>query len=276
MDLISIIVPVYNVGEYLCECVDSILSQTYQNSEIILVDDGSTDNCPELCDSYASRDSRIKVIHQVNQGLSAARNKGFEASRGNYIAFVDADDMIFGTYIEKLYSLIIKNDAQIAICSYTRAQNGLDEKTVVEEYILTSEKMLKEWHGKRKSIETVVWNKLYSREIFENFEHSKIFPEGKTHEDIYTSHLFVNLAETVAITNKKMYFYRKREKSISRTYTKEAAKADLGAQRERLRFFKERKLYGAYMRLLKGHWMHKGMYAVKIERLNSVSHSIIT
>lgn len=276
MDLISIIVPVYNVGEYLCECLDSILSQTYQNLEIIIVDDGSTDDCPELCDSYASKDSRIKVIHQVNQGLSAARNKGFEASRGNYIAFVDADDIIFGTYIEKLYSLIIKNDAQIAICSYTRAQNSLDEKTVVEEYILTSEKMLKEWHGKRKSIETVVWNKLYSREIFENFEHSKIFPEGKTHEDIYTSHLFVNLAETVAITNKKMYFYRKREKSISRTYTKEAAKADLDAQRERLRFFKERKLYGAYMRLLKGHWMHKGMYAVKIKRLNSVSHSIIT
>lgn len=263
MDLISIIVPVYNVGEYLCECLDSILSQTYQNLEIILVDDGSTDDCPELCDSYASKDSRIKVIHQVNQGLSAARNKGFEASRGNYIAFVDADDIIFCTYIEKLYSLIIKNNAQIAICSYTRAQNGLDEKTVAQEYILTSEKMLKEWHAKRKPIETVVWNKLYSREILKNFEHNKIFPEGKTHEDIYTSHLFVNFAKTVAITNKKLYFYRKREKSISRTYTKEAAKADLDAQRERLRFFKERKLYGAYTRLMKGHWMHKGMYAVK-------------
>lgn len=260
MDLISVIVPVYNVGEYLCECIDSILSQTYQNLEIILVDDGSMDDCPELCDSYASKDSRVKVIHQENRGLSAARNKGYEASSGRYIAFVDADDMIFSTYIEMLYSLIVKNNAQIAICSYTRAQNGQDEKTVTQEYVLPSEKMLKEWHGKRKSIETVVWNKLYSREIFEKFEHSKIFPEGKTHEDIYTSHLFVSLAKTIAITNKILYFYRKREKSISRTYTKEAAKADLDAQKARMRFFKERRLYGAYMRLLRGHWMHRGMY----------------
>lgn len=266
MDLISIIVPVYNVSEYLCECVDSILTQTYQNLEIILVNDGSTDACSRLCDAYASEDSRIRVIHQVNKGLSAARNKGFEVSKGNYIAFVDADDMIFGTYIEELYSLILKNNAQLAICAYTRAQNASDKEAAAHEYILTSKKMLKEWHGRRKAIETVVWNKLYSRELFESFEHSKIFPEGKTHEDIYTSYLFVNSAETIAITNKKLYFYRKREKSISRTYTKETIKADLDAQRERLRFFKERKLYRAYLRLLVGHLLHRGMYAVKAKR----------
>ena len=264
MDLISVIVPIYNVEEYLCACIDSVLSQTYQNLEVILVDDGSADNCPELCDEYALKDKRIRVIHQINRGLSAARNKGFEASKGRYIAFVDADDMICSTYIESLYGLIIKNNAQIAICAYTRSADTLEDKTVAEEYMLTSEKMLKEWHGKRKSIETVAWNKLYSREIFENFKTGKIFPEGKTHEDIYTSHLFVNSADSIVITNKILYFYRRREKSISRTYTKEAAKADLDAQRERLRFFKERRLYGAYMRLLKGHWMHKAMYGCKL------------
>ena len=264
MDLISIIVPVYNVSEYLCECIDSILTQTYQNLEIILVDDGSTDNSPALCDSYALKDSRVKVIHQINQGLSAARNKGYETSKGAYIAFVDGDDTIFHTYIETLHKLIIKNNAQIAICAYTRTRNDSEKGNEAEDYVMTSEKMLKEWHGKRKSIETVAWNKLYSREIFESFQDCKIFPEGKIHEDIYTSHLFVNFAKTIAVTNKKLYFYRMRGESISRTYTKEAAKADLDAQRARMGFFKGRKFYGAYMRLLKGHWLHKGMYGWKM------------
>ena len=263
MDLISVIVPVYNVSEYLCECIDSILAQTYQNLEIILVDDGSTDSCPALCDSYVSKDRRIKVIHQINQGLSAARNKGYETSKGDYIAFVDADDTIFCTYIEKLHKLIIKNNAQIAICAYTRTRNDLAKGNGAEDYVMTSEKMLKEWHGKRKSIETVAWNKLYSRGIFENFKDCKIFPEGKIHEDIYTSHMFVYYADIIAITNAKLYYYRMREESLSRTYTKEAAKADLDAQRERLLFFKERKLYKAYVRLLKGHWMHREMYGWK-------------
>ncbi len=261
MDLISVIVPVYNVGEYLCECVDSILSQTYQNLEIILVDDGSTDNCPGLCDEYALKDRRISVVHQVNQGLSAARNRGYEVSSGKYIAFVDADDTVSHTYIETLHKLATKNNAQIAICAYTRNPNELETEAVTEDYIITSEKMLKEWHGKRKSIETVAWNKLYNREILECIGNYKIFPEGKTHEDIYTSHLFVSFSNTIAITNQKLYFYRRRSKSISRTYTKEAAEADLEAQRARMRFFKECRLYGAYFRLIVGHLLHRGLYA---------------
>lgn len=261
MDLISVIVPVYNVSEYLGECIDSILSQTYQNLEIILVDDGSTDDCPVLCDRYVSKDSRIRVIHQTNQGLSAARNKGYATSNGKYIAFIDADDMVFGTYIESLYRLITKQRAQIAVCGYTRTLEELGTGQAAD-YVLTSEQMLREWHGKRKSIETVAWNKLYSREIFESFMDCVIFPEGKTHEDIYTSHLFVSAAKIIAITNKKLYFYRKREKSISRTYTKEAAKADLAAQRERMHYFKYRKFYRAYIRLVAGHLLHMGMYTI--------------
>lgn len=262
MDLISIIVPVYNVEKYLCECIDSICAQTYQNLEMILVDDGSADSCASLCDSYAEKDSRIKVIHQTNKGLSAARNKGYEASNGKYIAFVDADDTISDIYIETLYNLITQNTAQIAVCAYTRTPNELKTKTALD-YTLTAERMLREWHGKRKSIETVAWNKLYSRQIFEAFRDGKIFPEGKTHEDIYTSHLFINNVENIAITTKKLYYYRERNESISRTYTKQAAKEDIAAQKARLCFFKEKRLYGAYARLLMGHMLHRGMYLFK-------------
>lgn len=263
MDLISIIVPVYNVESYLGECIDSICSQTYQNLEIILVDDGSTDNCPKMCDDYALKDSRIKVIHQSNRGLSAARNEGYRVSNGQYIAFVDSDDIISDIYIETLHTLITTYDAQIAVCAYTRTIHELRAKTAAQDYVLTSQKMLKEWHGRCKNLETIAWNKLYHRQIFENFNNCKIFPERKTHEDIYTSHLFVDHANMIAITTQKLYYYRMRENSISRVCSKSAAKADLDAQRARLDFFRERKLYRAYMRLLKGHMLHRVMYIGK-------------
>lgn len=262
MDLISVIVPVYNVSEYLCECVDSILAQTYQNLEIILVDDGSTDNCPELCDEYALKDRRISVVHQENQGASVTRNKGYEVSKGRYLAFVDADDILSNNYIEILYHSIMKYKAQIAICAYTRLRKELEMKTAKQDYAITSEKMLKEWHGKRKFIETIVWNKLYSRAVFEAFGDCKLFPEGKAYEDIYSSHLFINNAQKIAVTDRKLYYYRKREGSASRTCTKAAAMKDLEAQRVRMRFFMERKFYGAYLRLFVGHVLHRGMYTI--------------
>lgn len=264
MDLISVIVPIYNVEEYLCECVDSICSQTYRHLEIILVDDGSADGCSALCDDYVLKDGRIKVIHQTNRGLSAARNKGYEASNGKYIAFIDADDSISDNYIETLYRIITKNNAQIAACSYTRTQKELGSRTGAADYVIASEKMLREWHGRRKSIETVVWNKLYSRRAFNNVKGCKLFPEGKTHEDIYTSHLFVHNVETIAVTTKMLYYYRRRKDGISRTYTKETAKEDLEAQRARLRFFRKNRFCRAYLRLFVGHMLHGGMYVWRL------------
>jgi len=260
MDLISVIVPVYHVEDYLCECVDSICAQTYQNLEIILVDDGSDDNCPKLCDEYALKDSRIRVIHQEHQGPSSARNKGYESANGSYIGFVDSDDRIADTFVESLYGLIIKYNAQIAACAYTCDPDGL-EKRAASIDVRTREAMLKDWHGRHKRIETVVWNKLYERQIFEAFEDGKIFPEGKVHEDTYVSHLFVTHAERIVITSQKLYFYRRRKGSISRTYTKEAVRDDLDAQRVRLDFFKRKKLYGAYFRLYIGHFLHQVKYA---------------
>lgn len=263
MKLISIIIPVYNVEQYLDDCIRSVQSQTYQNIEIILVDDGSTDHSGSMCDTYAGLDDRIRVIHQPNQGLSAARNTGFAASEGAYIAFVDSDDMISPIYIQTLYDIINHHHADIAACEYTQNENEMDTQPIPNngrEYKIHSATMLRQWHGKRKRVETVAWNKLYKREILESMS-PEIFPTGKTHEDVYTSHLFVEKASDIAITDRKLYYYRKRDNSISRKRTKESIRQDLEAQQARLEYFREKKLYASYFRLLIGHLLHRVMYA---------------
>lgn len=144
-DLISVVVPIYNVENYIKKCVDSILSQTYKNLEIILVDDGSPDNCPQICDEYAQKDSRIKVIHKENGGVSSARNIGMENARGKWIAFIDADDWIEEKYFEKMLDRVKTNDADIVLCGYNRVMpncnikinsNGGDEKVNAKEYLI--------------------------------------------------------------------------------------------------------------------------------------------
>ena len=263
MKLISIIIPVYNVEQYLDDCIRSVQTQTYQNIEIILVDDGSTDHSGSMCDTYAGLDDRIKVIHQSNQGLSAARNTGFAASTGAYIAFVDSDDMISPIYIRTLYDIINHHHADIAACEYTQNENEMDTQPIPNngrEYKIDAATMLRQWHGKRKRVETVAWNKLYKREILESMS-PEIFPTGKTHEDVYTSHLFVEKASGIAITDRKLYYYRKRDNSISRKRTKESIRQDLEAQRARLEYFHKKKMYAAYIRLLIGHLLHQVMYA---------------
>ena len=122
--LISVIVPIYNCARYLPQCIESILAQTYTNLEIILVDDGSTDNSRKICNDYAAMDLRIKVIHQANAGVSVARNIGLKWARGEYIGFVDADDYIAKDMYEYLYSLIFKYQTKISICNYYEVRNS--------------------------------------------------------------------------------------------------------------------------------------------------------
>ena len=126
--LISVIVPVYNVKQYLRRCVDSILKQTYENIEIVLIDDGSTDESGAICDRYAQKDVRVKVIHKENGGLSDARNKGMQEARGEYFAFVDSDDYIAKDYIAYLFELIVENKAQISLCGYLKFIEKLPQK----------------------------------------------------------------------------------------------------------------------------------------------------
>lgn len=284
--LISIIVPVYQVKDYIDECLESLLRQTHTKLEIILVDDGSTDGSGEVCDRYANRETRVQVLHQDNQGLSAARNAGLEFAKGEYVAFVDSDDVVLPDFIETLYELLDEYRADIAACAYVKCSTkkmGYIKKGLLrasteryehasiggiskwceklkkrQELCMTSEETLCRWHGKYKKWETVVWNKLYRRSIFEGGKEGILrFPVGWLHEDILSSHLFIANAERVVITRRKLYLYRNRAGSITnRGITKRLRHENLQAQRERMAFFRGRRYWWAYLNLLVGYMLH--------------------
>lgn len=214
-DVISVVIPVYKIEKYLCACVDSILGQTYSNLDIILVDDGSPDSCPEICDEYAGRDSRIRVIHKENGGLSDARNAGIAAAKGKYITFVDGDDFIFPSMIETLYTLCVKYDADFSACRHIECSDNDTLQTVSAEQVETQEEV---FTGREKmraffaneKITTMAWEKFYNIRLFENVR----FPKGKLHEDVFTTYLLVDSAEKIAVTTEVGYVYRQNPKSI--------------------------------------------------------------
>ena len=272
MPLISIIVPVYQVRDYVGECVESIRQQTYTNLEILLVDDGSTDGSGEMCDEYARTDERIRVIHQENRGQAGARNTGLDNVQGEYIAFVDSDDLVLPDYIEVLYMLLTKHAADLAACAYVkgtteelavaRTVSGKQESSGdVEELCISSEKMLRQWHGKYKMQETVVWNKLYHKDVW-NGKRRMRFPEGRSLEDVLISHLIIESVERIALTTQALYFYRVRDGSITvqTKYDREKIRRNLEAQRERMVFFRERRYWRAYFNLLVGYLLHWGWF----------------
>ena len=210
MDRISIIVPVYKVEGYLHECVNSILAQTYKNIEIILIDDGSPDSCPVICDRYAKQDSRVKVIHQSNGGLSDARNSGIRAATGDYVAFIDSDDYVADDFIEKIYRCAVDTGADIVCCGMTVIGKGsilISAPDEVECYTYDRLKLLIQ----DKGTGDYYMNKLFSRSLLENFE----LPVGKLFEDIYSMHFLFLKAHKVAWINENLYYYRINETGIS-------------------------------------------------------------
>ncbi len=265
LPVVSIIVPVFNVKSYVSECVGSLCRQTYTNLEILLVDDGSTDGSGEVCDEYADRDERIRVIHQANRGLSGARNTGLDNVQGEYIAFVDSDDLVSPNYVETLYELLMRYDADIAACAYikvtTEQLTNIREKVLsldnVREICMPSVKLLKQWHGKYKQQETVAWNKLYCRDVWNGRKKIR-FPEGRNHEDVLISHLVVQSVKTIVLTTEILYFYRIRKGSITlqMEYDREKARENLRAQRERMEFFRKHRYWRAYLNLLLGYVLH--------------------
>jgi len=210
--LVSIIVPIYKVENYLEKCLESIIAQTYNNLQIILIDDGSPDSCGEICDEYALKDSRIIVIHQKNMGLSAARNAGFEKVLGKYIGFVDSDDYIANDMYESLVNAIEKYDTDISMCSYYKVDNNVVSKPEypeIKDRIYTKNEALKELLIDHK-IQNYVWNKLYRKELFSNVS----FPEGKEFEDIATIFYIFEKINSIVKINKTQYFYVTRPESI--------------------------------------------------------------
>lgn len=204
-DLISVIVPVYKVEKFLRKCIESIVNQTYKNLEIILVDDGSPDGCPEICDEYARRDPRIKVVHKTNGGLSDARNAGLAEAEGEFIGFVDSDDFIEAEMYRKLLCALKENDADMAVCN----EICVDENSARMELVLYSrpygilskEDALKE--VAQGIFPSVAWNKLYRRKIFGKVK----FIRGKCHEDEFFLHEIVFQCEKIVTISDRLYFY---------------------------------------------------------------------
>ena len=193
-DLISIIIPVYNVELYLEKCLDSIINQTYKNIEILLVDDGSKDNSGKMCDEYAKKDNRIKVIHKENGGLSSARNCGIKNSNGKYLTFVDSDDIIELDMIESLYHLMNKYDSEIVISNIKNVFDGIikKEKETDEIRVLNNIEVLEEMlYGDAYYISAC--GKLFKKELFENVE----FPLNKVYEDVGTMYKLYDLSNKI-------------------------------------------------------------------------------
>ena len=213
-DLISIIVPVYNVEKYLDRCMQSILGQTYQKLEIILVDDGSTDSSSVKCDEYARKDSRIKVIHKPNGGLSDARNAGLELVSGAYIGYVDSDDWIEPDMYARMYQACIDCNAQLAVCRYfseyrDRTESGGEDSIVP----LSRDELLKIYISGHDEyiIYNSVWSKLFKRELVEGM----VFPKGRNSEDImYTTRAFCKVEHAVYLDRCLYHYVLDREGSI--------------------------------------------------------------
>lgn len=213
-DLISVIIPVYNVEKYLTKCIESIIKQTYTNLEIILVDDGSPDNCGKICDEYAQKDDRIKVIHKKNGGQSEARNYGIEIATGKYITFLDSDDYISEDYIEYMYKLLKDNNANLSICG-VQIVNNENKKYNTEETEVKIYKTNEAFENLlyAEGIEGAVYAKLYPKDYFDNIK----FPVGEKYEDIAIIALLMNKAEKIVYGNKKCYFYYTRPGSTSKS-----------------------------------------------------------
>lgn len=231
--LISVIIPVYKVEDYLTACVESVLAQTYQNYEIILVDDGSPDNCPQMCDEFARQDSRIRVIHKENGGLSSARNAGIDVAKGEYLAFLDSDDLWTPLFLERLFRAICETDADLAVCLFRRFQDAppIELPGLAPTILLTQREAFECFFGVRNENMVVAPNKLYCRNLFSSVNESIVvawnklypadsfrgirYPVGKLHEDEAVIHEILGLTQKVAWVEEAHYLYREAPDSIT-------------------------------------------------------------
>ena len=203
-DLISVVVPIYNVAEYLNECIDSILNQDYKTTEILLIDDGSTDHSGKICDEYARKHRNIRVIHQKNAGLSAARNKGLSVAKGHYICFIDSDDYILPGYLSEMMKTIKKENADICVCGYS--------KNIPQEKTISGQEATIKFLTEQENMDILAWNKMYKRSLFIDYEIR--YPEGEIHEDNLTTYKLYSHAKRVSYIQETLYHYRSRGNSI--------------------------------------------------------------
>lgn len=213
MNKISVIIPVYNVEKYLPQCLESVINQTYHNLEIILVDDGSTDSSPQICNDYATKDNRIKLIHKENGGSSDARNEGLKLISSNFVAFVDSDDILSPHLYQILMDILLKTDSDIAECSFSEFEK--DHKLDVLKIINSGKFEIFDTEGAltqimKGSLSIVVWNKIYKTKVLKDI----CFPKGKFIDDVYWTYKVFGNAIKVVKVPEPLYYYRKRNSSI--------------------------------------------------------------
>ena len=207
---ISIIVPIYKAEPYLRQCLDSITAQTCQNLEIILVDDGSPDGCGAICDAYGAKDSRIRVIHQPNRGVSSARNAGLAAATGEWIGWVDADDWIDADLFSYLLGNALSEQADVCVCGrYEELPHRTDRFRFPERTLLDRQAALKALLENR-NLDDALYDKLWKRQLFQGIS----FPTGRTYEDLATVYRLLEKAERILCLPEQKYHYRRRSGSI--------------------------------------------------------------
>ncbi len=250
--LISVIIPVYGVEKYLKRAVDSVLKQTYRNLEIILVDDGSEDGCPEICDAYAAKEARVRVIHKENGGLSDARNAGLDVAGGDYIAFLDSDDYYAPFFIEVLYQELVNSDSQVALCRYEVTEALAPEKGPDFDRVLTAyrsgeadcrvydraQMLLNQYDAIccDATYFIVAWNKLYKASLWKNVR----FPKGKIHEDEATTYRIFDKISKGVYVDLPMYAYFSMPDSITRAKFSVRRLQWFDALDDRIAFFEEK------------------------------------
>lgn len=211
--MVTIIVPVYNVEKYLNKCIESIANQSYKEIEIILVDDGATDNSGNICDEWKKKDSRITVIHKKNGGLSSARNAGLDKANGKYVCFIDSDDWVEPDFIEVLFKSIERHNADISQCGFVEEIEGAESAPYRSDsyLVITGKDAIKNLYNRKTYLSTVVmWNKLFKKKIFQDLR----FDEGIVHEDEALIHEVLYNADKVVINESKLHHYLTRPNSI--------------------------------------------------------------
>lgn len=238
MSLISVIVPVYNVEQYIKRCVDSILKQTFTDFELILIDDGSPDQCSKICDNYALEDSRVKVIHQKNGGLSAARNTGidyvFANSNSEWLCFIDSDDWVHEKYLEVLLNAAVCCDTAVSMCRYYSTDGVTPlavENKLAEPILMNTENAYVS-----ESLAVVAWGKLYHRKCFSILR----YPVGKLHEDEYITYKVMFMYPEIAVVPRELYFYYLNYNDIKQSCMSVKRVNDMcDAKEEQICFFKK-------------------------------------
>lgn len=237
--LISVIIPVYNVASYLRKCVDRVIHQTYGNLEILLVDDGSTDECPSICDDYARKDTRIKVTHKKNGGLSDARNKGLDMAKGELVTFIDSDDFIELDMIEYLYNLLDVHHADMSVCQRNEVEEAtgqVKKRLQISDQIIDGNRQCMMAFFTNSAIDTVAWGKLYRTSFFKHVR----YPFGRHHEDVFTTYKLIAQCDRIVVGRAHKYNYLLRKGSLSKSTFQYRHLDGIEANKVRSAFIRER------------------------------------